>query len=122
MQPVQVGDALHFSCRAAEEERKRSRGRTELRLRGARRKKLWTQTDSEEEEEMQPLERKKRTLSIFPQLPEKAMLTGKDVNEILSVVFITEPVAKKFRTGVSPRKVLNPQPLSSVIPRTRSVV
>jgi hypothetical protein len=62
------------------------------------------QTDSEEEEEMQPLERKKRTLSMFPQLPEKAMLTGKDVNEILSVAYITEPVAKKTRMGISLRK------------------
>jgi hypothetical protein len=49
-------------------------------------KEALTQTDSEEEEETQPLERKKRTLSIFPQLPEKALLTGKDVNEILSIV------------------------------------
>jgi hypothetical protein len=50
------------------------------------------------------------------------MLTGKDVNEILSVAFITEPVAKKTRMGISPRKVLNPQPISSTVPRTRSVV
>jgi hypothetical protein len=58
--------------------------------------------DSDEEEEMQPLECKKRTLPMFPQLPEQAMLTGKDVNEILSVAFITEPMAKKLGWG-SPR-------------------
>jgi hypothetical protein len=58
---------------------------------------------------------------MFPQLPEKAMLTGKDVNEILSVAFITEPMTKKPRMGISPSKVLNPQPISSTIPRTRSM-
>jgi hypothetical protein len=79
------------------------------------------QTDSDEEEETQPLEHKKRTLPMFPQLPEQAMLTGKDVNEILSVAFITEPMAKKPRMGISPSKVLNPQPISSTVPRTRSV-
>jgi hypothetical protein len=70
---------------------------------------------------MQPLECKKRTLPMFPQLPEQAMLTGKDVNEILSVAFIGDPLAKKPRMGISPSKVLNPQPISSTIPRTRSV-
>jgi hypothetical protein len=79
-------------------------------------------TDSEEEdEEMQPLECKKRTFPMFPQLPEKAMLTGKDVNDILNVSFIGDPLVKKPRTGLSPVKILNPQPISSTIPRTRAM-
>jgi hypothetical protein len=48
------------------------------------------------------------------------MLTGKDANEILNVAFIIEPMTKKPRTRISPTKVLNPQPISSTIPRTRS--
>jgi hypothetical protein len=88
----------------------------------AQKKEALAQSDSEEEEETQPLEHKKRMLSIFPQLPEKSMLIGKDVNEILSDVFITEQVAKKFRTGVSPSKIMNPQPLSYVVPCTCSTV
>jgi hypothetical protein len=83
----------------------------------AHKKESMTQTKLEEEEGTQPLERKKRTLSIFPQLPYQAMLTGKDVNEILSITFIIEPVENKFRTWVSLRKILNPQPLSSAIPK-----
>jgi hypothetical protein len=110
-----------FPTRAAEEERSGSRGRTKLRPRGTEERSSDTDRNSEEEEEMQPLEHKKRTLSVFPQLPEKAMLTGKDVNKILSIAFITEPVAKKLRTGISPSTVLNPQPISSTIPHTRSV-
>jgi hypothetical protein len=103
MQPMQVGDALCFSHRAVEEERSGSRGRTELRPRGTEERSSDTDMDSEEEEETQPLECKKRTLSMFPQLPEQAMLTGKDVNEILSVAFITEPVAKKTQDGDFPK-------------------
>jgi hypothetical protein len=79
------------------------------------------QTDSEEEEETQPLACKKRTLPMFPQLPEKAMLTGKDVNEILSAAFIRDPLAKKPRMGLSPVNILNPQSISSTIPRTRAM-
>jgi hypothetical protein len=71
---------------------------------------------------MQPLECKKRMLSVFHPLPDKVMLTGEDVNEILSVVFSTEPVVKKLRTRVSPSKFMNPQPIASVIPHTRSMV
>jgi hypothetical protein len=71
---------------------------------------------------MQLLDQNKRTLSVFPQLPGQAMLTSKDVNEIMSTVFITELVEKKFRTEVSLSKVLNPQPLLYVIPCTRSIV
>jgi hypothetical protein len=55
-------------------------------------------------------------------LSDKALLTGKDVNEILSSTFIKKIVAKKFRTWVLPRKVMNPKPLSSIIPHTHSVV
>jgi hypothetical protein len=36
MQPAQVRDALCFSCRDAEEERKIRRGRIEIRNRGAK--------------------------------------------------------------------------------------
>jgi hypothetical protein len=57
---------------------------------------------------------------MFQQLPEQAMLTGKDVNEILSVAFIRNPMTKKPRTWISPSKALNPQPISSIVPRTRS--
>jgi hypothetical protein len=38
------------------------------------------------------------------------MLKGKDVNKILSTTFITEPMTKKPRMGISLRKVLNPNP------------
>jgi hypothetical protein len=81
-----------------------------------RKKEAQEQSDSEEEYETQPLECKKRTLSVFPQLPDKAMLKGEDVNKILSVAFSIEPVEKNLRTGVSPSKILNPQPISSVVP------
>jgi hypothetical protein len=78
-------------------------------------------TDSEEEEEeTQPLECKKRTFPMFPQLPEQAMLTGKDVNDILNATFIGDPLVKKPRTGLSLVKILNPQPISSTIPHTRA--
>jgi hypothetical protein len=58
---------------------------------------------------------------MFPQLPEQDMLRGKDVNEIMSAALIIEPMNKKTRMGISPSKVLNPQPISSTIPCTRSV-
>jgi hypothetical protein len=79
------------------------------------------QTNSDEEQEMQLLEHKKRTLPMFPQLPEQVMLTGKDVNEILSVSFIIEPMDKKPEMRISPRKVMNPLPISSIVPHTLSV-
>jgi hypothetical protein len=88
----------------------------------AQKKESQAQSDSEEEDETQPLECKKRMLSIFPQLPDKAVLTGEDVNKIPSVSFSTEPLVKKIITGVSPSKVLNPQPIAYVVPHTRSVV
>jgi hypothetical protein len=50
------------------------------------------------------------------------MLTGEDVNMILSVVFSTKLVAKKLRIGVSLIKVLNPQPIASVVLHTGSTV
>jgi len=40
------------------------------------------------------------------------------VNQILGVVLGTEPLVKRLRTGVSPNKPLNPQPLASSTPRT----
>jgi hypothetical protein len=53
----------------------------------APKKEAPTQTESKEEE-TQLLERKKRIPSIFPQLLDKSMLIGNDVNEILSTAFI----------------------------------
>jgi hypothetical protein len=50
------------------------------------------------------------------------MLAGKDVNAILSVEYIIEPIEKKTRMGISLRKFLNPQPISSTIPHTRLAV
>jgi hypothetical protein len=78
------------------------------------------QIDSEEEEETQPMERKKRMLPMFPQLPDQVVLLGKDVNDILVVSFITDPLVKKPRTGLSPVNIMNPQPISSTIPHTRA--
>jgi hypothetical protein len=88
----------------------------------AMKKEAPIQTNYEEQEETQPLEHKERTLSIFSQLPEQALLIGKDFNEILSIAFITELVAKKFKKWVSLSKVQNPQPLSLAIPHTLSTV
>jgi hypothetical protein len=68
------------------------------------------------------LERKKRTLSVLHPLLDKAVLTSEDVNKILSAVFVTEPTMKKLRTGVSPNKPLNPQPIASIIPCTCATV
>jgi hypothetical protein len=56
---------------------------------------------------------------MFPQLPEQVVLSGKDVNDILNVSFIGYPLVKKHRTRLSPVNILNPQPISSTIPRTR---
>jgi hypothetical protein len=78
------------------------------------------QSDSEEEEEIQQLERRK--IPTLRQLPDDVMLSGADVNQILGVVFGTEPLVKRPRTGVSPNKPLNPQPLASVTPRTHTAV
>jgi hypothetical protein len=66
------------------------------------------------------VEHKKRTLPIFSQLPEQSMLIGKYVNKILYVAFIGDPMDKKPRMGISPSEVLNPHPISSSVPRTRS--
>jgi hypothetical protein len=68
---------------------------------------------------MQQLERKKR-LAIH-QLPANAVLSGADVNQILGTVFGTKPLVKRPRTRVSPNKPLNPQPLASAPPHTRSM-
>jgi hypothetical protein len=46
-----------------------------------KKQKVQMSSDSEEEEDEEPLEWKKRTFPVFPQLPEQAMLSGKDVNE-----------------------------------------
>jgi hypothetical protein len=71
---------------------------------------------------MQPLERKKRTIPVFHPLPDKVVLTGEDVNEIPSVAFNIEPVVKKLINEVLMSKVLNPQPIASVVPRSHSTV
>jgi hypothetical protein len=76
------------------------------------------QTESEEEEEAQLLVQKER--AAHRKLPDNAMLSGAQVNHILGIVFGTEPLQKKQRTGVSPHKPLNPQPLASVTPRTHA--
>jgi hypothetical protein len=55
---------------------------------------------------------------MFPQLPEKSMLTGKDVKKIFSTAFLIELMAKKYKMGISPSKVLNPHPISYTIPST----
>jgi hypothetical protein len=76
--------------------------------------------ETEEEEEMKQLKCKKITLLMFPQLPEQAMLIGKDVNEIISIAFITDPVDKNLRLGISPNQGSEPptpiirQPLHSL--------
>jgi hypothetical protein len=51
-------------------------------------------TDSEEQEE-KPLQWKKRTFPLFPQLPEHKVLSGKDFNKILVVAFIGDISIKK---------------------------
>jgi hypothetical protein len=38
---------------------------------------------------------KKRMFPMFPQLPDQAVLSGKDVNDILAVAFIGDPSIKK---------------------------
>jgi hypothetical protein len=75
--------------------------------------------DSEEEEEMKPLEHKKWSFPMFPQLLEKAILSGKDFNDILNFSFIGDPLVKKPRIGISLVNILNPHPISSTIPRTQ---
>jgi hypothetical protein len=60
-----------------------------------KKQKVQMSMDSEEEEEEKPLERKKRTLPMFLQLPEHAMLSGKDVNENLVFLFIGDVLVKK---------------------------
>jgi hypothetical protein len=50
------------------------------------------------------------------------VLSGADFNQILGVVFGTEPLMKRPRTRVSPNKPLNPQPLASVTPCTHTTV
>jgi hypothetical protein len=49
------------------------------------------------------------------------VLSGAQVNQILGIVLGTEPLVKRPRTGVSPNKPLNPQPLASAAPRTRAM-
>jgi hypothetical protein len=64
------------------------------------------------------LEQKKRP--AIHQLLVDEVLSGVDVNPILGTVFGTEPLVKRSRTEVSPKKHLNPQPLASAPPRTLS--
>jgi hypothetical protein len=84
-----------------------------------KKKKVQFPLESKEEEDHEPLEKKKRTLPMFPQLLKKSMLSGKDFNDILATAFIGDVSTKKPRTGISPVKILNPQPISMVVPRTR---
>jgi hypothetical protein len=78
-----------------------------------------TQTDSEEEEETLQLEWRKRPPPR--QFPPNVVLSGAQVNQILGIVLGTEPMVKRPRTGVSPNKPLNPQPLASVTPQTHAM-
>jgi len=55
---------------------------------------------------------------MFPQLSEQVVLSGKDVNKILNVSFIGDPLVKKPRIGLSRVKILNPHPISSTITHT----
>jgi predicted metal-dependent TIM-barrel fold hydrolase len=48
------------------------------------------------------------------------VLSGAVVNQILAVVLGNEPLVKRPRTWVSLNKPLNPQPLASATPRTRT--
>jgi hypothetical protein len=71
---------------------------------------------------MHSLERKKTMLPVLHRIPDNVVLTGEDINKILSVVFINKPMVKKPRTGVSPNKPLNPQPTASVVPCTHAAI
>jgi hypothetical protein len=77
-------------------------------------------SDSEEEEDILLLEWRKRP--TLRQLPNDVVLSGADVNQILDVVFGTEPLVKRPKTRVSSNKPLNPQPLASAAPRTRTTI
>jgi hypothetical protein len=79
-----------------------------------------TDTDSEEEEETLQLERRKRPPPPR-QLPANVVLSGAQVNQMLGTMLATEPMGKRPRTGVSPNKPLNPQPLTSVAPQTHAM-
>jgi hypothetical protein len=48
------------------------------------------------------------------------VLTGKYVNEILNATFIGDPLVKKPRIGLSLVNIINPQPMLSTIPHTRT--
>jgi hypothetical protein len=83
-------------------------------------KNVSMQTNSKEEEETQPLECKKKTLLMFPQLSDQAILSSKGVNDSLSTSFIGDRLDKKLKTWLSLVNIMNPHPISSTIPRTRA--
>jgi hypothetical protein len=118
-QPAQVGDDYFLPMEILKKRGQEEGVGTSSGLE-VHKKEALVYTDSDEED-TQSLEHKKRTLPIFVQLPEQAMLIGKDVNEIISIAFIGDTMAKKPKTGISPSKVLYPQPISSTIPCTRSM-
>jgi hypothetical protein len=64
---------------------------------------------------------RRRHCLCFHSSQNKVVLSGKYVNDILVVSFIGDPSIKKPRTCISPVKILNPQPISSVVPHTRAV-
>jgi hypothetical protein len=60
-----------------------------------KKQKVQMSMDSEEEEDVEPMERKKRTLPMFRQLQDQFVLSGKDVNDILAATFIGDVSTKK---------------------------
>jgi hypothetical protein len=91
---MQVWHALSLSSRAPQEKGVGRRSRAEFDP-PEKKQKVQMPTDSDEEEDVEPLERKKRMLPMFSQLPDQALLSGKYVNNILVVVFIGDPLVKK---------------------------
>jgi hypothetical protein len=94
VQSMQVWHALPLASRAPEEKGAGRRSRAEFDP-TEKKQKVQMSMDSEEEEDVEPLEHKKRTFPMFPQLPDQVVLSGKYVNDILVVAFIGDPSIKK---------------------------
>jgi hypothetical protein len=65
------------------------------------------------------MECNKRMFSIFPQLLDHVVLSGKDVNDILATSLIGDPLVKKPRTWLSLVNILNPHSISLTMHHTR---
>jgi hypothetical protein len=85
-----------------------------------KKKKVEMPSESKTKEDEIPMECKKRTLPVFPQLPYQFVLLGKDVNGILVSSFIIYVTPTKTQIGVSLVKSLNPQLTSSTLPCTKA--